>query len=220
LGANKIRKLVLVGGAGTSSDVLALIASINKQTPRYEVLGLLDDALPAGTLRFGVPVLGALGTFKLPQDAWLVDCLGSSRSYRKRESLLERAGLGKERFETIIHPSALVVEDAQIGAGSIVYPNVVILSNVCVGQHVTILSGSVLNHDVEVDDWSIIGSGVMLSGAVKVGRSCYLGTASSVREDTAIGSGSLVAMGAVVTSNVDHDVVVAGVPAKFLRSAE
>ena len=213
-------KLVLVGGAGTSSDVLALIVSINRYSLRYQVLGLLDDGIPEGTLRFGVPVLGPIANWTSYNDACFVDCLGSPRSYRKRQGLLERCGINQAQFETIIHPSALVADSAQIGPGSLIYPNVVALSNVCIGQHVTILSGTVLNHDVQVGDWSIAGSGAMLSGAVKVGRACYLGTSCSIREGVTIGDGSLVAMGAAVTRDVAPDSVVAGVPARFLRSAE
>ena len=215
-----LRKLVLVGGAGTSSDVLALIASINRVSMRYQVAGLLDDAIPEGALRFGVPVLGPIANWKALENVWFVDCLGSPRSYRKREESLERHGMLPAQFETLIHPSAMAADDVQIGQGSIIYPNVVALSNVKIGQHVTILSGTVLNHDVDVGDWSILGSGVMLSGAVKVGRACYLGTSCSVREGTSIGDGSLVGMGAAVTANIEANVVVAGVPAKILRSVE
>jgi sugar O-acyltransferase (sialic acid O-acetyltransferase NeuD family) len=215
-----LRKLVLVGGAGTSSDVLALIASINRVSMRYKVAGLLDDAIPEGTLRFGIPVLGPIAKWASCKDAWFVDCLGSPRSYRKREKLLESVGMALAPFETLIHPSAIVADDAEIGTGSIIYPNVVVLSNVQIGHHVTILSGTVLNHDVELGSWSILGSGVMLSGAVKVASTCYLGTSSSIREGVIVGEGSLVGMGAVVTRDVAPDSVVAGVPAKYLRGAE
>jgi sugar O-acyltransferase (sialic acid O-acetyltransferase NeuD family) len=215
-----LRKLVLVGGGGTSSDVLLLIEAINRVSLRYEVAGLLDDAIPEGTLRFGIPVLGPIASWKSLEKVWLIDCLGSPRSYLKRERLLNRHGMIAANFETLIHPSAIIADDAQIGQGSIIYPNVVALSNVRIGQHVTILSGTVLNHDVEVGDWSILGSGVMLSGAVKVARACYLGTSCSVREAVNIKEGSLVGMGAAVTANVAANVVVAGVPAKFLRNAE
>ena len=215
-----LRKLILVGGAGTSSDVLALIASINRCGPRYQVLGLLDDALPAGSQRFGTQVLGGLADGRSFADAWFVDCLGSPRSYRGREALLGRMGMRDAPFETLVHPSVMLADDVQLGSGCILYPNVVVLSNVHIGEHVTILSGAVLNHDVDVGDWSILGSGVMLSGAVKIGRSCYLGAASSVREGVSVADGSLVGMGAAVTRNVTRDLVVAGVPAKVLRSAE
>ena len=215
-----LKKIVLVGGAGTSSDVLALIASINRVSMRYQVMGLLDDAIPEGSVRFGMPVLGPIANWKSWGNAWFVDCLGSPRSYRKREELLEGYGILSAQFETLIHPSAMVADNVQIGQGSIIFPNVVALSNVRIGQHATILSGTVLNHDVEVGDWSILGSGVMLSGAVKVGSTCYLGTSCSIREGVTIGDRSLVGMGAAVTGDVSQDVVVAGVPAKFLRSSE
>lgn len=215
-----LRNLVLVGGGGTSSDVLALIASINRVAMRYEVVGLLDDAIQEGTLRFGIPVLGPIASWKSLEQVWFIDCLGSPRSYIKRESLLDRYGMLAANFETLIHPSVLIANDVLIGQGSIIFPNVVALSNVKIGQHVTILSGSVLNHDVELGDWSILGSGVMLSGAVKVARTCYLGTSCSVRESVIIGERSLVGMGAAVTANVGAAAVVAGVPAKYIRSAE
>jgi sugar O-acyltransferase (sialic acid O-acetyltransferase NeuD family) len=217
---NGLRKLVLIGGAGTSSDVLSLIASINHIKPTYEVLGLLDDGLPAGSERYGVEVLGPLTESENYQEAWFVDCMGSPKSYRQREDLIHRSGLSQMRFEKLIHPSVFIAEDAQIGAGSILYPNVVILSTVHIGHHVTILSGAVLNHEVQIGDWSILGSGAMLSGAVKVGSTCYLGTGSSVKEGVSIGNGSLVGMGAAVLQDVPPDMVVAGVPARVLRSAE
>lgn len=211
-----LRKLVLVGGAGTSSDVLALIASINRDSPRYEVLGVLDDALPAGSQRFGVPVLGPIAEGVSDSDVWFVDCLGSPRSYRKRESLYQRLGFDRARFETLIHPSVVVADDAEIGKGCIFFPNVVVLSSVRIGGHVTVLSGSVLNHDVQVGDWSILASGVMLSGGVTVGRACYLGAACSVREGCSLGDGALVGMGSVVIGDVPPEMAVVGVPARIL----
>lgn len=212
------RKLVLVGGGGTSADVLAIIAAINATDPRYEVMGLLDDALPAGSKRWQVPVLGGLADHASIDDAWYVDCLGSPRSFRGRQALYQRIGLDPSRFETIVHPSATLAVDAILGAGSIVYPNAVVLSGVTVGSHVTILANTVLNHETVIGDWSILASGVMVSGAVRIGVSCYLGVGSLVREGISIGDGALIAMGSAVISDVASGATVGGVPARPLRS--
>jgi sugar O-acyltransferase (sialic acid O-acetyltransferase NeuD family) len=215
-----LKKIILVGGGGTTGDVIALLHDINKITPKYEILGLLDDALPNDTSRFGFPVLGGLQANKtFSDDTLFVDCLGSTRSYLKRESILKQSGFNLDRFETIIHPSAFISNDAKIGVGSIIYPNVVVLSNVHIGSHAIVLSGSVLNHDVTIGDWSILASGVMLSGAVKVGNACYLGSASSVREGVHIDNGCLIGMSAAVVKDVSKNQVVVGVPARALRDA-
>jgi sugar O-acyltransferase (sialic acid O-acetyltransferase NeuD family) len=210
-------KLILVGGGGTSADVLTIVAAINTIAYRYEILGLVDDALPAGSFRWGVPVLGGLGN-SVDTDVTFVDCLGSPRNFRGRETLYGKLGFDLGRFETLVHPAAIVSSDARIGAGSILYPGTVVLSGVKIGAHVTILAGCVLNHEVQVGDWSILASGALLSGTVCVGRSCYIGVGSSVREGTAIGDGALVAMGSVVTRDVEPGETVGGVPARPLRS--
>jgi len=60
---------------------------------------------------------------------------------------------------------------------------------------------------------------VMVSGGVQIGRSCYLGAGGSIREGVVIGNGSMIAMGAAVTSNVATSSTVGGVPARPLRTA-
>lgn len=207
--------LVLVGGGGTSADVLAIVEDINRVTAQYRVRGLLDDALAVGSDRFGVPVLGGLSDApRLLGAGRLVDCLGSPRGNVRREALLEAKGLLALPFETLVHPRAVVASSATLGEGCIVYPNVVLLANTRLGRHVTVLANCVLNHDTQVDDFGILASGVNLSGRVHVGRAAYLGCGCNVREDIRIGSGALVGLGSAVVRDVPAGAVVAGVPAR------
>lgn len=215
-----IIKLILVGGSGTCRDVIELIKSINKKLFRYKILGILDDSIPLGKLNNGVKVLGPISDYSKLRDVRFVDCLGSSKNYNKRKKIIEKNGFVYSQFETLIHHSSFIGDQVKIRQGSIIFPNVVVLSKVCIGHHVTILSGTVINHDVEIGDWSIIGSGCMLSGGVKIGKSCYLGSSSSIREKVEIGNGSLVGMGAAVINNVAKCTEVVGVPAKFLRNVK
>jgi sugar O-acyltransferase (sialic acid O-acetyltransferase NeuD family) len=211
--------LVLVGGGGTGGDVLSIVEAINRVEARYRIRGLLDDALPVGGERHGVPVLGGLAAGAAHADAAFADCLGSPGSFRGREALLAARGLGTMRFATLVHPTATIASTARIGEGCIIYPNVVVLSGVTVGRHVTILANSVLNHGCRIGDFSILASGVNLSGDVTLGRAVYVGCGSNVREARSIGAGALVGLGSAVVADVQPGVTVAGCPARVIREA-
>lgn len=211
-----LRQLVLVGGGGTTADVLSLIHSINSTSPVYGILGILDDSLAPGATKYGVSVLGRLEAGGSGEFGY-VDCLGSPGSHARRETLLRERGFVPEAFESIIHPSAYIAHDSVVGPGCLIYPNVVILAGVTLGAHVTILANSVLNHEVEVAPFSILASGVNVSGRVRIGRAAYIGCGASLREGVHIGDGSLVGLGSAVIRDVPERVIVAGNPARYLR---
>jgi acetyltransferase-like isoleucine patch superfamily enzyme len=53
-----------------------------------------------------------------------------------------------------------------------------------------------------------------------IGRGCWIGTGAKVLGPVTIGDNAIVAAGAIVTSDVPSGAIVAGVPARFLRSRE
>lgn len=221
MASKPFKKLVLMGAGGTSADVLSIIADINRAAPTYECIGLLDDD-PAlwGKHRFSVSVLGGLEQAGSMHDVSFVNCLGSPNNYWKRRGLLARLGIGRDRFETLIHPRAAVAADCRIGRGSVLYPNVVVMANVRIGDHVTILGNTVMNHDVDIDDLCIITSGVNISGRVRIGQSAYIGTGATLKHGISIGDLALVGMGSVVLHDVLPRAVVAGNPARQLRTVD
>jgi|694.fasta_scaffold103637_3 sugar O-acyltransferase (sialic acid O-acetyltransferase NeuD family) len=221
MAAEHVKKLVLMGAGGTSADVLSIIADINRMAPAYECIGLLDDD-PAlwGKRRFSVNVLGGLEQAGSMPDVFFVNCLGSPNNYWRRRTALARLAIDRDRFETLIHPRAAVATDCRIGRGSVLYPNVVVMANVRIGDHVTILGNTVMNHDVDIDDLCIITSGVNISGRVRIGQSAYIGTGATLKHGISIGEHALVGMGSVVLHDVPPRAVVAGNPARQLRTID
>lgn len=217
--AIKLLDLVLIGASGTCADVLAIIAAINRTTPRYRCVGVLDDNMALhGTNRFGLPVLGSIRDAGQYPYASFVDCLGSPSSYSCREAILFNNGLDPNRFETLIAPSAFIADSACIGTGSIIYPNAILMAGVSLGSHVTVLANVVLNHHAQVADFGIIASGANISGQVRLGRACYVGAGASLIQGIVIGDNALVGAGSVVIRDVLPNTVVVGNPARWLKN--
>lgn len=212
---NQSKKVIVLGTAGTAVDILDIIEEL-----KFKCVGFLDDDKDKwGKSINGIKILGALSEASNYEDTYFVNGIGSPASFLQKEKIIKSAGLPLERFITLIHPSASISKTASLGAGVVIFQNVVISSNAKIGNHIVILANSVLGHDDQIGDYTCIASGVCISGSVKVGKLCYLGTGSLIKEGLSIGDGSLVGMGSVVLNNIEKGSVYAGNPAKFLRSS-
>lgn len=58
----------------------------------------------------------------------------------------------------------------------------------------------------------------MLPAPIVVGRNVWIGSNSTILQGVTIGDNSIIAAGSVVTRNVPANAIVAGVPARFVRS--
>lgn len=83
--------------------------------------------------------------------------------------------------------------------------NITIGNNVNIGGHVQIYT---LEHDPQAKDFGTKG------GPVIIGDNAYVATRSTILPGVSIGTGAVVAAGAVVTRDVGAYEIVAGVPAR------
>ena len=219
--ADEARKLLILGTGGNCLDILDIVLDINQAVGRvvWEPLGFLDDDPARRGYEFqGLKVLGPLAAVRDLPDSRLISGIGSPFNHRDKPAILAKTGAGPEGFATLVHPTATLSRWASLGAGCVLFPQVAVHSGARLGDQVIVLTGGVINHDCLVGDYSCLASGVRLSGGVEVGSCCYLGSASAVRGNLKIGPGSLVGLGSAVVSDVPPDSVVAGNPARPLRS--
>jgi sugar O-acyltransferase (sialic acid O-acetyltransferase NeuD family) len=211
------RPLLILGTGGSVHDVLDAAEAINARSPAWEVAGFLDDARPAGGRHLGLSVLGTLQDAPRFPGHWLVNAIGSDKSYQLRPALVASTGRDAERFATLVHPAASVSSRARLGRGVCVHFGASVGGAVTVGDHVTLCPSCTLGHDAVLEDFAVIAPAAVISGSVRVGRCCYVGTRAVVKQGVTLGEGCLVGMGAVVLRDVPAGVTVVGNPAREIR---
>ena len=208
-----MKDLVIVGAGGFARETAAAAMG-------WRVLGFADDD-PAlhGTVRSGLPILGAVDSV-IGMDASVVVCVGNPRDYAARRKIVERLGLPDSRYATVVHPAASVGTGSVVGPGSVLLAGTVLTADVVVGSHVAVMPHAVLTHDDRVADYATIASGVRLGGGAVLETGAYVGAGALIREGVTVGAGSLVGMGSVVLHDVPPGQIWAGNPARKLRDIQ
>ncbi|MBB1411678.1 DapH/DapD/GlmU-related protein [Pseudoalteromonas sp. SG44-17] len=90
---------------------------------------------------------------------------------------------------------------------------VVIEENCDISSRVTIITGT---HEIDISGDRVAGKGY--GQDIKICRGVWIGVNATILPGVIVGEMSIVAAGSVVTKNVPPNVIVAGVPAKIIRT--
>lgn len=126
--------------------------------------------------------------------------------------------LGDLAAPPLVHPAAVVSPSASLGRGTVVLARAVVNPAAIVGSGVIINTGAIVEHDCALDDAVHVSPGAVLAGGVRVGARSWIGAGATVIQGVTIGEDVIVGAGAVVIRDVPSGVVVAGVPARTVRT--
>lgn len=202
-----MKKIAIIGASG-HGKVVADIARRNQ----YEEIVFLDDNLD----------LVECGTYKV---------VGTSREFRNYANrgydLIVAIGDAKIRQQiqeeiegddlcctTLIHPSAVIAENVEIGSGSVVMANAVINPSTKIGRGCIINTCASVDHDNQIADYVHVSVGAHLAGCVSVGERTWIGIGAVVSNNVEICGDCVIGAGGVVVKDVLDEGTYVGVPVR------
>ena len=205
---NKISQMdIFLIGVGGHSRV---IVDIVRLLTGYLLQGLYDDdPLTHNQEFYGRKVLGPISS--ITNGSGVIG-IGENKI---RKKISEKLSIVK--WQTIIHPSAIISADVEIGEGTVIMAGVIIQPGVKIGNHCIINTGSCIDHDCQINDYVHIAPNASLAGGIIVGEGTLIGIGSSIIPNIKIGQWSKIGAGSVVVHNQPDNCTVVGSPAKPIK---
>jgi len=155
-----------------------------------------------------------LGEGVVVDDFAVLDVRGANGSIK----LGDRVSIG--RFTTIAAKGGDLQLADGVNIGS--YCRVATQSRIAIGSSTLIAAYCYIgpgNHQITADTKPLIESEMENRGGVVIGDHCWIGAHTTIMDGVIIGAGAIVGAHSLVRENVPAAAVVAGVPARIIRTA-
>ncbi len=201
------KRLLIIGASGHGKVVADIAIKMNK----WRTVSFLDDNESIKSC-MGMEVIGKSSDALIYRDeADFFVAIGDNATRKMIQEDLESQGCS---FVNLIHPSAIIGSDVEIGVGTAVMAGVVLNGPCKIGKGCIINTNSTLEHDNVIDDYVHISPGVTLAGTVSVGQGSWLGVGSIVSNDVSICPECKIGAGTVVIKDITEPGTYIGVPAR------
>lgn len=200
-------KLLIIGASGHGKVVADIALKMN----RWQSVAFLDDDENIKS-SMGLEVIGTSDdVFTHLDECEVFVGIGNNTTRQRIHEMLETIGA---RIPVLIHPTAVVGEQVELGIGTVVMAGAVINCCTKIGKGCIINTGSTIDHDNKIKDFVHISPGVHLAGTVKIGRGSWLGIGCVVSNNVDITSGCIVGAGAVVIRDITETGNYVGIPVR------
>jgi UDP-perosamine 4-acetyltransferase len=184
--------VIVVGAGGHGKVVVSVLLALGAK-----IAGVVDaDREKHGGKVLGIPVIG--GDEAIADGVELANGIGSTNVPTLRREVHDRLKARGFTFRTLVHPSAVVAPDVELGAGTQIMAGAVVQPSVRIGADVIVNTRASIDHDCVIGDHVHIAPGATLSGNVTVGAETHVGAGATIVQGVHIGSACLIRAGSLV----------------------
>jgi 2,3,4,5-tetrahydropyridine-2-carboxylate N-succinyltransferase/tetrahydrodipicolinate N-acetyltransferase len=212
-----------------ATEIIQFIRDAQKRTPVRVFLKEKKEILFENCRVFGVGdkiVFGDWSDVRKALEAQSADIADIVIENDCRNSAIPL--LDMKDIKARIEPGAVIREQVEIGEGAVIMMGAVINIGAVIGEGSMIDMGAILGGRATVGKNCHIGAGTVLAGVIEppsakpvvVEDNVLIGANAVVLEGVRVGRGAVVAAGAVVIEDVPAETVVAGIPARVLKSVK
>ena len=201
------QRLIIFGAGGHGRSLAALIQKMGG----YDLLGFVDDGVPAGTTVLGLPVLGGrdkLASLAAEGIRLAINGVGGIGNLDVRLAVFDQLRGAGFHFPKAIHPTAFIEDSASLADGVQVFPLAYVGTEVTAGFGTIINTGAIVSHDCQLGETVNLSPGATLAGGVRVGEGTLIGMRATVNLNVQIGTNALIGNGATVKADVPNGGVV------------
>lgn len=202
-----MKKLLILGASGHGK----VIANVAYDCDKWSEISFLDDNKNIGTSLIGFKVIDSIYNLDLYIHDYI--CIVGIGDNYIRENITKRLQTLGADIATIIHPSAVIGLDVNIGIGSVIMPMAVINTSVSIGEGCVVNTGATIDHDCELGSFVHASPGVTIAGTVKVGDRTWLGAGATVINNISVTKDCIIGAGSTVLKDLDKSGLYIGTPA-------
>lgn len=197
-----MNRIIIVGASG-HGKVVADIARLNG----YNEILFLDDN-PSLHHCMEYPVVGKTDHIKA-LDGDLFVAIGNAQ-IRSKFMIANH----DRKFAKLIHPSAIIARNVQIGDGTAIMAGAVINPDVIIGKGCIINTASSIDHDCHIGNYVHVAVGAHFCGNVEVQDYTWIGAGTIVSNNLYITERCVIGAGTLVIKDITSSGTYYGAPAR------
>ena len=207
-----MKELIIIGAGGMGRTFYSnALESVGYGT-EFVIKGFLNDLPSLDQFENYPPIVGTIKDYQPHDNDVFICSIGCKQRKQCIEEIIGRGG----KFINLIHQTARLYANAQLGIGNFIGAYSVIGNDAQVGNFNMIQSYSVIGHDVKIGDWNRIDTHVTCVGGIVIENHVDIHTSAVISHNVVVESEANVGACSFVIRKVKFGTTVLGNPAKRL----